>query len=162
MTAKRMPTYSLRESEIRKAWHVLDASGQTLGRLASQVAVLLRGKHKPTYSPHLDMGDYVVIINAESVRVTGEKLRDKVYYRHSGYPSGLRSVTLEEMLATHPNRVIEHAVAGMLPHNRLGRRLLSHLKVYAGPVHPHQAQVAATLNNGGTTIGSRRPSQEGS
>lgn len=142
MTSKRtMRTYSLKAKEIEKEWHVIDASGQILGRLAARVASLLMGKHKPTYSPHLDMGDYVVVINADKVRVTGKKLQDKIYRRHSGYPGGLREVTLEKLLATRPTRVIEQAVKGMLPHNRLGRALFRHLKVYAGPDHPHGAQV---------------------
>lgn len=146
---KRMRTYSLKEKEIVRHWHVIDASGQTLGRLASQVASLLQGKHKPTYSPHLDMGDCVVVVNAEKVHVTGRKLTDKVYYRHTGYMGGLKVTTLEKMLAQRPQRVIELAVRGMLPKNRLGRRLLRHLKVYPGPDHPHQAQVKASQQGGG-------------
>lgn len=138
-----MKTYSLKAKEITKDWLVIDAEGQTLGRLATQVASLLMGKHKPTYSPHLDMGDYVVVINADKVRVTGKKLSDKVYYRHSGYMGGLKAITLEKMLARHPDRVIKAAVKGMLPGNRLSRHLLRHLKVYAGPEHPHEAQVKA-------------------
>ncbi|MFQ5879402.1 MAG: 50S ribosomal protein L13 [Dehalococcoidia bacterium] len=136
-----MRTYSLKAREIEKRWHIIDANGQTLGRMAARIASLLMGKHKPTYSPHLDMGDYVIVVNAEKVRVTGGKLQQKVYYRHSGYPGGLKEVTLARLLATRPTRVIEQAVKGMLPHNRLGRRLLRHLKVYAGPQHPHTAQV---------------------
>jgi len=143
-----MKTYTLKKGEIQKDWHVIDAQGQILGRLAARIAHLLRGKHKPTYSPHLDMGDYVVVINAEKVRVTGKKLREKIYYRHSGYPGGLKATTLEEMLRKQPTRVIEKAVWGMLPHNRLGRKLLRHLKVYAGPEHPHQAQVKASQKGG--------------
>jgi len=139
-----MKTYSLKEKEIVRHWHVIDASGQTLGRLASRVASLLQGKHKPTYSPHLDMGDYVVVVNAEKVHITGKKRTDKVYYRHTGYMGGLKATTLEKMLAKHPQRVIELAVGGMLPRNRLGRRLLRHLKAYAGPDHPHEAQVKAS------------------
>lgn len=138
---KTMRTYSLKAKEIDKAWRVIDANGQTLGRLAAQVAPLLMGKHKPTYSPHLDMGDYVVVVNAEKVRVTGKKLKEKIYYRHSGYPGGLKETTLGELLAKRPGRAIEQAVRGMLPHNRLGRRLFRHLKVYAGPDHPHAAQM---------------------
>jgi large subunit ribosomal protein L13 len=141
---KRAKTYSLKASEIDKAWHVIDAEGQILGRLASRVATLLMGKHKPTYSPHLDMGDFVVVVNAALVRVTGKKRNDKVYYRHSGYMGGLKETTLEEMLLKKPERVIELAVKGMLPRNKLGRRLLRHLKVYAGPDHPHVAQVNAS------------------
>jgi len=123
---------------------VFDATGQTLGRLSTQVAALLMGKHKPTYSPHLDMGDFVVVVNAEKVRVTGNKLKDKVYYRHTGYMGGLKETTLEKMLARKPERVLELAVRGMLPRNRLSRHRLRHMKVYAGPDHPHEAQVNAS------------------
>lgn len=136
-----MKTYSLKAKEITRDWHVVDAAGQTLGRLAAQVASLLRGKHKPTYSPHLDMGDYVVVVNAERIRVTGRKVQQKMYYRHSMYPGGLKVESLERLLARRPARVIERAVKGMLPHNRLGRTVYRHLKVYAGPNHPHEAQV---------------------
>ncbi|TMB99494.1 MAG: 50S ribosomal protein L13 [Chloroflexi bacterium] len=136
-----MKTYSLKKGEIEKSWHVIDASGQTLGRLASHIAVLLMGKHKATYSPHLDMGDFVVVVNAEKIRVTGKKAQDKIYYRHSGYVGGLKETTLEQMLQRRPQRVLELAVRGMLPRNKLNRHLLTHLKVYAGPVHPHEAQV---------------------
>jgi large subunit ribosomal protein L13 len=136
-----MRSFSLKGGDISRDWLVIDAADQTLGRLAARIARLLRGKHKPTYSPHLEMGDYVIVVNAARVRVTGKKLRDKVYYRHSGYPSGLKSVTLGELMATRPTRAIEIAVRGMLPHNRLGRKLLRNLKVYPGPEHPHEAQV---------------------
>jgi large subunit ribosomal protein L13 len=118
----------------------VDASGQTLGRLASEVARIVRGKHKPIYSPAVDVGDYVVVINAEKIHVTGRKLDQKIYYRHSGYPGGLKEVTLRRMLETHPTRVIQHAVRGMLPKNRLGRKMIKKLKVYAGADHPHHAQ----------------------
>jgi large subunit ribosomal protein L13 len=138
---KQMKTFSLSAKEIEKDWQVIDADGQTLGRLASEVARLLMGKHKPTYSPHLDMGDFVVIVNADKVRVTGKKLDDKIYYRHTGYMGGLKETVLSEMLEKQPRRVIELAVRGMLPRNRLSRHLLRHLKVYAGPDHPHEAQV---------------------
>jgi len=141
---KQMKTYSLKGGEIEKHWHVLDADGQTLGRLATQVANLLMGKHKPTYSRHLDMGDYVVVVNAEKIRVTGNKLQDKKYYRHTGYMGGLKERTLGAMLQRRPGRVVELAVRGMLPRNRLGRQLYRHLKVYAGPDHPHEAQVNAS------------------
>jgi large subunit ribosomal protein L13 len=141
---KRAKTYSLKKGEIDKRWHVIDASGQTLGRLASDVAQLLMGKHKPTYSPHLDMGDFVIVVNAEKIRVTGKKLDDKIYYRHSGYVGGLKETTLATMLSRKPRQVLELAVRGMLPRNKLSRHLLGHLKVYAGPDHPHQAQVRAT------------------
>ncbi len=141
---KRMKTYNLKGGDIDKRWHVLDAADQTLGRLATQVAGLLMGKHKPTYSKHLDMGDFVVVVNAAKVRVTGNKLQDKKYYRHSGYMGGLKAIPLSRMMERHPGRVIEMAVRGMLPRNRLARHVHRHLKVYAGPDHPHQAQVNAS------------------
>ena len=137
-----MKTYSTRAKDIERQWHVIDASGKTLGRLATQVATLLTGKHKPMYVPHLDTGDYVIVLNAAKIRVTGRKVKQKTYYRHSGYPGGIKAVTYEDMMAAHPTRVIEHAVKGMLPHNRLGRAMFKKLKVYAGDSHPHQAQVA--------------------
>jgi large subunit ribosomal protein L13 len=137
----RMKTFSLSAKDIDKAWHVIDATDQTLGRLSTQVARLLMGKHKPTYSPHLDMGDFVIIVNAEKIRVTGKKLDDKIYYRHTGYIGGLKEMPLGEMLQRNPRRVIELSVRGMLPRNRLSRHLLRHLKVYPGPDHPHDAQV---------------------
>ncbi len=136
-----MKTYSTKASDIKREWHVIDASGKTLGRLASEVALLLRGKHKPIYVPHLDTGDYVIVINADKVRVTGNKAKQKLYYRHSGYPGGIKSTSLAEMMESHPTRVIEHAVKGMLPKGPLGRAMFKKLKVYAGPNHPHQAQV---------------------
>ena len=137
----RAKTYSLSARDIEKSWHVIDASGQTLGRLSTRVAGLLMGKHKPTYSPHLDMGDFVIVVNAQKVRVTGKKLDDKIYYRHTGYMGGLKETPLGDMLQRKPRRVIELSVRGMLPRNRLARHLLRHLKVYAGPDHPHEAQV---------------------
>jgi large subunit ribosomal protein L13 len=133
-------TYVTKPSEVEREWFVVDAEGKTLGRLASKIARVLRGKHKPTYSPSVDMGDYVIVVNAEKVRVTGRKLDQKIYYRHSGYPNGLKQISLRDQLEKHPSRVIEHAVRGMLPKNALGRRLFKKLKVYAGPDHPHQAQ----------------------
>jgi large subunit ribosomal protein L13 len=136
-------TYTLKAKEVDVRWHVLDASERPLGRLATEVATLLRGKHRPTYTPHMDNGDFVVVVNAGKVAVTGKKTQQKEYRRHSGYPGGLKTTTLARMLDTHPERVIESAVKGMLPHNRLGRHLLGHLKVYAGPDHPHEAQVNA-------------------
>lgn len=136
-----MKTYSTKASDIERNWHVIDASGKTLGRLATDVAQLLRGKHKPIYSPNLDTGDHVIVINAEKVRVTGNKPEQKIYYRHSGYIGGLKETSFEKMLETHPTRVIEHAVKGMLPHNALGRAMFRKLKVYKGPTHPHSAQV---------------------
>lgn len=142
---KRMRTYSLKAGEIDKAWQVIDANGQTLGRLSTRVASLLMGKHKPTYSPHLDMGDFVVIVNADKVRLTGNKVEDKIYYRHTGYMGGLKETTLGEMLQRRPQRVLELAVRGMLPRSKMGRHVLGHMKVYAGPEHPHVAQVNASL-----------------
>jgi len=138
-------TYSVKAGEIKREWYLIDAEGKTLGRLASEIAKILRGKHKPIYSPHLDCGDYVIVINAEKIRVTGRKLDQKIYYRHSGYPGGLKSITLREQLAKHPERVIKAAVKGMLPKNRLGRKMLKKLKVYAGASHPHQAQQPKVL-----------------
>lgn len=140
-----MKTYSTKISDVERQWHVVDASGKILGRLASQVAKLLMGKHRPMYSSHLDAGDYVVVINAAKVKVTGKKLKEKVYYWHSDYPDGLKSTTLKEMLNSHPTRVIEHAVKGMLPHNRLGRAMLKKLKVYPAETHPHQGQIKTNL-----------------
>jgi large subunit ribosomal protein L13 len=134
-----VPTYSPKPGEVARAWHVIDATDIVLGRLASQAAILLRGKHKPQFAPHVDTGDFVVIINAEKVAVSGNK-RQELRYRHSGYPGGLSSRTVGELLDTRPARVIELAVKGMLPKNTLGRAQLSKLKVYAGPSHPHQAQ----------------------
>ena len=138
-----MKTYSVKPSDIERQWHVIDASGKVLGRLATQVAGLLMGKHKPIYSRNLDTGDFVVIINADKVRVTGNKAKQKLYYRHSGYPGGLKSISLEEMMQTNPTRVIEHAVKGMLPKNRLGNSMMKKLKVYVGDTHPHLAQTKA-------------------
>jgi len=135
-----MRTHAVRADEIERRWYVVNAADQTLGRLASRVAQILKGKNKPTYSTHLDVGDFVIVVNAEKVRTTGRKLDQKRYYRHSGYPGGLRSDSLRTVLATRPERVIERAVKGMLPHNKLGDDMLQKLKVYAGPEHPHQAQ----------------------
>ena len=133
-------TYSAKAEDIEHEWWVVDATDQTLGRLATQVASLLRGKHKPTFTPHVDCGDYVVVINAERIHVTGQKLDQKMYYRHSGYPGGLKTISLRDQLQKRPERVIESAVRGMLPKNRLGRRIRAKLKVYAGPDHPHTGQ----------------------
>ncbi len=141
-----MRTYSAKPHEIQREWLVVDAQGQTLGRLATRIAAVLRGKHKPFYTPHLDCGDFVIVVNAEKVRVTGRKLDQKIYYRHSGYPGGLKQIDLRRQLALYPERVIEAAVRGMLPKNRLGRKLFKKLKVYAGPTHPHQAQKPKALN----------------
>jgi large subunit ribosomal protein L13 len=138
-------TYSAKPYEVERDWFVVDAQDQTLGRLATRVATLLRGKHKPIYTPHVDCGDYVIVVNADKISVTGQKLDQKIYYRHSGYPGGLRQVTLRRRLETHPERVIESAVRGMLPKNRLGRKMFKMLKVYAGPEHPHEAQQPTSL-----------------
>lgn len=135
-----MKTHALKATEIEREWWVVDAKGKNLGRLASYIACILRGKHKPTYTPHLDTGDFVVVTNAGGVVVTGRKLDQKTYYRHTGYPGGLRAITLRQQLERHPTRVLRAAVRGMLPKNRLGRKMLSKLKLYAGPDHPHQAQ----------------------
>jgi large subunit ribosomal protein L13 len=136
-----MKTYSAKAKEIIPQWHVVDAAEQPLGRLAVRVASLLRGKHRPQFTPHMDMRDFVVVVNAEKVRVSGNnKMRQKLYRHHTQYPGGLREITLEKLMAKHPTRVIEHAVRGMLPHNRLGAKLRGHLKVYVGPEHPHAAQ----------------------
>lgn len=135
-----MGTYTPKPAEVRRQWHVVDAEGVVLGRLASQVATLLRGKHKPTYAPHIDTGDFVIVVNAGKVALTGRKREQKRAYRHTGYPGGLRSVRYAELLDKRPERAIEKAVKGMLPKGRLGRHMSRKLKVYAGPSHPHQAQ----------------------
>src|SRR5271156_4125601 len=133
-------TFSPKDSDITRQWHVIDATDIVLGRLASHAAVLLRGKHKPIFAPHVDTGDFVIVINADKVALTGTKLEDKRAYRHSGYPGGLRAISYADMMAKHPTRAVEKAIKGMLPKNSLGRKTLSKLKVYAGPTHPHQAQ----------------------
>jgi large subunit ribosomal protein L13 len=133
-------TFSPKESDITRQWHVIDATDVVLGRLASHVAVLLRGKHKPIFAPHVDTGDFVIIVNADKIALSGSKLQDKRAYRHSGYPGGLRSLSYGELMEKHPERAVEKAVRGMLPKNTLGRKSLTKLKVYAGPDHPHKAQ----------------------
>jgi large subunit ribosomal protein L13 len=133
-------TYSPKAGEVTRAWHVIDAQDVVLGRLATTAATLLRGKHKPTYAPHVDTGDFVVIVNAEKVALTGKKRDQAFVYRHSGYPGGLRKRSFGEMLDKQPERLLEKTIKGMLPHNRLGRAMASKLKVYAGPTHPHEAQ----------------------
>lgn len=143
-----MKTYSAKSSDLKPQWHVIDASEKILGKLASEVATLLMGKHKPTYTPHLNTGDFVIVINAAKVRVTGKKAQQKIYYRHSGYPGGLKSTTFAKMTETHPTLAIEYAVKGMLPKNRLGRDMLRRLKVYPGDSHPHQAQVGKSKEGG--------------
>lgn len=134
-------TYSVKASEIQRDWHLIDATDQILGKLATQAAQLLMGKHKPMFSKHMDTGDNVVVINAAKVKVTGNKMKQKLYYRHSGYPGGLKSTNLEKLMETHPERVIEYAVKGMIPHNKLGAQMMKKLRVYAGAEHPHQSQV---------------------
>ncbi len=141
-----MKTYSTKPSDIKREWHVIDASGKVLGRLATEVARLLMGKHKPIFSRNLDTGDFVIVINAAKVHFTGSKAKQKLYYRHSGYPGGLKSISLEKMMQTHPTRVIEHAVKGMLPHTRLGASMMKRLRVYVGDTHPHLAQVSRGSN----------------
>jgi large subunit ribosomal protein L13 len=133
-------TYSAKRAELEARWYVIDAENMVLGRLASQVATILRGKHKPTFTPHMNGGDFVIVVNAEKVAVTGNRLDQKLYYRHSQYPGGMKIETLRQALERHPERVIERAVKGMLPRNRLGEDIRLRLKVYAGPTHPHQAQ----------------------
>ena len=135
-----MRTYSPKPGDVNREWHVIDATDVVLGRLASQVAVLLRGKHKPIFAPHVDTGDFVIVINAEKIALTGQKREQKMDYRHSGFPGGLRATNYVELLATNPRRAIEKAVKGMLPHNKLSDAQISKLKVYAGDVHPHAAQ----------------------
>ena len=140
-----MKTFSAKKGEVSSDWFVVDADGKTLGRLASEIAFRLRGKHKPEYTPHMDVGDHVVVINASKVKVTGKKLQQKMYYRYTGYVGNMKSMTLEKQLETHPERVIEHAVKGMLPKNPLGRDMYRKLRVYAGAEHPHAAQQPQTL-----------------
>jgi large subunit ribosomal protein L13 len=135
-----MKTLSIRAQDVRHDWYVVDATDRTLGRLATEIAHRLRGKHKAEYTPNVDTGDYIVVINAEKVRVTGRKTTDKMYYRHTGYPGGIKAVSFEEMREKHPERTIENAVKGMLPRNPLGRAMFKKLKVYAGAEHPHSAQ----------------------
>ncbi len=139
-----MRTYSTKESDIERQWHVVDASGQILGRLATRVAILLMGKHKPIFCRNLDTGDFVVVINADKVRITGNKAKLKIYYHHSGYPGGLKSISFEKMMQAKPTWIIEHAVRGMVPHTRLGASMLKKLRVYAGDTHPHLAQTKAS------------------
>lgn len=135
-----MKTFMLRKEDVQREWYLVDATGKTLGRLASEIAKILMGKHKPTYTPHVDGGDFVVVINAEKIHATGKKLDKKIYYKHTGYPGGLKETTLREMLQKKPEEVIRLAVRGMLPKNKLRDRRMKRLKVYAGPEHPHAAQ----------------------
>jgi large subunit ribosomal protein L13 len=140
-----MTTVSAKPAEVRREWYLVDASGKTLGRLASEIARRLRGKHKAIYTPHVDTGDYIIVVNAEKIRVTGRKLADKVYYHHTGYIGNMKSITLEKQLQKAPERVLETAVKGMLPRNPLGRSMLKKLRVFGGPEHPHQAQQPSAL-----------------
>jgi large subunit ribosomal protein L13 len=140
-----MKTVSTKPADVTRDWYVVDAEGKTLGRMATEIARRLRGKHKPEYTPHVDTGDYIIVVNAEKVRVTGNKAKDKMYYRHTGYPGGLRSMSFEKMIDHAPERVVEFAVKGMLPKGPLGRAMYSKLKVYAGTEHPHQAQQPQAL-----------------
>ena len=140
-----MKTTSIRINEINRDWFIVNAENQTLGRLASEIAQILRGKKKPYFTPHMNMGDFVIVINAEKVKVTGKKEKDKTYFRHSGFPGGITQVNLKKVRQDYPERIITNAVKGMLPHNRLGRKLLTHLKVYSGELHPHAAQQPQTI-----------------
>ncbi len=140
-----MKTFSAKAEEINREWFLVDAEGKTLGRMASEIALRLRGKHKPEFTPHVDTGDYIVVVNADKVAVTGNKLNDKMYHHHTGYVGNLKSIKLKDMMAKHPERVIEKAVKGMLPKNTLGRQMYRKLKVYAGPAHPHEAQEPKAL-----------------
>jgi len=140
-----MKTVSTKPADVTRDWYVVDAEGKTLGRMATEIARRLRGKHKPEFTPHVDTGDYIIVLNAEKVRVTGNKAKDKMYYRHTGYPGGLRSMSFEKMVDHAPERTIEFAVKGMLPKGPLGRAMYSKLKVYAGTEHPHQAQQPQAL-----------------
>jgi large subunit ribosomal protein L13 len=138
-------TYSAKAEDIHREWLVVDAEGKTLGRLSTEIARILRGKHKPIFTPHVDCGDFVIVINADKIRVTGDRLDQKMYYRHSGYMGGLKQTSLRQMLQTHPERVLQFSVRGMLPKNRLGRQVFKKLKVYASPTHPHAAQQPRVL-----------------
>jgi len=140
-----MKSYNAKASDIERKWYVVDAEGKTLGRLATEVATVLRGKHKPTYTPHMDCGDYVIVVNADKVEVTGKKRKEKIYKRHTGYPGGLREITFEKLIARKPEEIVRHAIKGMMPKGRLGRQMYKKLKVYAGPEHNHQAQKPEVL-----------------
>ena len=138
-------TYSPKLADVRREWFIVDATDKVLGRLATEIAYILKGKHKPTYATHIDVGDHVIVINAEKVRVTGKKAEQKVYHRHSGYPGGLRTIPFSKMMSDHPERILRKAIWGMLPHNRLGRSMFKKLRVYAGPEHRHAAQKPVLL-----------------
>ncbi len=141
-----MGTYTPKEKEIVRSWYTVDAEGQVLGRMAVEIARILKGKHKPQYATHMDVGDYVIVVNADKVQLTGNKLDKKLYYKHSGYPGGLKETPYKDLMEKRPEFVVRKAVRGMLPHNRLGRAMLTKLKVYAGPEHPHEAQKPQELN----------------
>jgi large subunit ribosomal protein L13 len=141
-----MKTHSANSETVKRGWYVVDAADKTLGRMATEIANRLRGKHKPEYTPHVDTGDYIVVVNAEKVKVTGNKTTDKMYYRHTGYPGGIRSISFEDLQEKAPERIIEQAVKGMMPRNKLSRAMLTKLKVYAGSEHPHTAQQPVELN----------------
>ena len=140
-----MNTRSIKKSEIKKDWWVVDVEGKTLGRISSKISKILRGKHKVNFTPHMDMGDFVIIINAEKIKLTGNKSREKTYFKHSGYPGGARDVSISEVLSKYPERIIQNSVKGMLPHNKLGRKIFHNLKVYKGSTHPHIAQTPKVL-----------------
>ena len=142
-----MPTFTAKLADIQHDWYIVDATGKTLGRLATRLATILRGKHKPIYTPHMDTGDYVIVINVEKIAVTGNKAKDKTYYRHSGYPGGIKSITFEKLQQEHPERILELAVKRMLPKGPLGNAMFSKLKVYAGKEHPHAAQQPKPLQD---------------
>jgi large subunit ribosomal protein L13 len=141
-----MKTFSAKPAEVRRDWYVVDATGKTLGRLSTEIARRLRGKHKPEYTPHVDTGDYIVVVNAEKIRVTGNKLKDKMYHRYTGYVGNLKSIPLEKLLQDAPERALQYAVKGMLPRNSLGRKMMAKLKVFAGPNHEHEAQQPLPLD----------------
>lgn len=145
-----MKTYSAKPREVEAKWYVIDAEGQTLGRLSTLIANILRGKHKPQYTPHIDTGDFVVVINVEKIKISGKKETQKIYYHHTGYPSGLRSISFKDLMAKHPTRALEKAVRGMIPHSSLGEEQIKKLKIYAGSEHPHQAQMPVEYNAGGS------------
>ena len=141
-----MKTFSAKPQDVRRDWYLVDATDKTLGRLSSEIAIRLRGKHKPEYTPHVDTGDYIVVVNAEKIRVTGKKMQDKMYHRYTGYIGNLKSMPMEKLMSEAPERALQHAVKGMLPRNRLGRKMLSKLRVFAGPEHDHQAQQPIPLD----------------
>lgn len=141
-----MKTVSIKKGEFEQDWHLVNADGKILGRLASDIASILRGKNKPIFTPHVDTGDFVIVVNAEKIRLTGKKLKDKKYYRHTGYPGGIKEISAEKLLAKKPEELIKRAVRGMLPKNRIGRKMLTKLKIYSGPKHPHDAQKPKPLN----------------